>query len=169
MSSRNDKKLLDQVREVMRLKHYSIHTERSYCDWIKRYVLFHRMNSRDDLAGGEKKIEQFLTHLAIEKNIAPATQNQAMNALVFLYKKIGVRVFRCLTIHVSELNADPASLINLASDSRYRVCPQVSLLPRRCSFEQVGLGLDCPHPLGNINQFRSLVLTSRVFRFISAR
>lgn len=88
MSSRNDKKLLDQVRELMRLKHYSIHTERSYCDWIRRYVLFHKMTSRDDLAGGEKKIEQFLTHLAIEKNIAPATQNQAMNALVFLYKKV---------------------------------------------------------------------------------
>jgi len=88
VSSRKDKKILDQVREVMRLKHYSIHTERSYCDWIRRYVLFHRMNSRDDLVGGEKKIEQFLTHLAIEKNIAPATQNQAMNALVFLYKKV---------------------------------------------------------------------------------
>jgi integron integrase len=88
VSSRNEKKLLDQVRDVMRLKHYSIHTERSYCDWIKRYVLFHKMTSRDDLAGGEEKIEQFLTHLAIEKNIAPATQNQAMNALVFLYKKV---------------------------------------------------------------------------------
>ncbi len=88
MSSRNEKKLLDQVREVMRLKHYSIHTERSYCDWIKRFVFFHKMKSHDDLAGGEQKIEQFLTHLAIEKNIAPATQNQAMNALVFLYKKV---------------------------------------------------------------------------------
>ncbi len=72
----------------MRLKHYSIHTERAYCDWIKRYVLFHGMTSREDLADGENKIEQFLTHLAIEKNIAPATQNQAVNALVFLYKKV---------------------------------------------------------------------------------
>jgi len=88
VSSENDNRLLDQVRDVMRLKHYSIHTERAYCDWIKRYVLFHGMTSREDLADGENKIEQFLTHLAIEKNIAPATQNQAVNALVFLYKKV---------------------------------------------------------------------------------
>lgn len=88
MSSKNEKRLLEQVKDVMRLKHYSIHTERAYCDWIKRYVRFHKMTSRDDLAGGEEKIEQFLTHLALEKNIAPATQNQAMNALVFLYKKV---------------------------------------------------------------------------------
>jgi len=88
MSSNKEKKLLDQVREIMRLNHYSIHTERTYTDWIKRYVRFHRMNSRKDLQNGEKKIEQFLTHLAVECNVAPSTQNQAMNALVFLYKKI---------------------------------------------------------------------------------
>ena len=53
-------KLLDQVREVMRLKHYSIRTERCYCDWIRRYIHFHRMRSRDDLQGAEPKIELFL-------------------------------------------------------------------------------------------------------------
>ena len=72
----------------MRLKHYSIHTERTYCDWIKRFVNFHSMSSRDDLKNGEQKIEAFLTHLAVKQNVAPATQNQAMNALVFLYKKV---------------------------------------------------------------------------------
>ena len=80
--------LLDEVKNVLRLKHYSIHTERSYCDWIKKYILFHKMSSRHDLANGEQKIEQFLTFLAVKKNIAPATQNQAMNALVFLYKQV---------------------------------------------------------------------------------
>ena len=50
----------------MRLYHYSIHTERAYCDWIKRYVLHHRMASREDLKDGEKKITEFLTHLAVE-------------------------------------------------------------------------------------------------------
>ncbi len=88
MSSKKDKKLLDEVKDVLRLKHYSIHTERSYCDWIKKFVLFHKMTSRLDLVDGEQKIEQFLTDLAVHKNIAPATQNQAMNALVFLYKKV---------------------------------------------------------------------------------
>jgi len=52
---------LDEVRDVMRLHRYSIHTERTYCDWIKKYILFHNMKSREDLADGEKKIET--THL----------------------------------------------------------------------------------------------------------
>jgi len=88
VSIRKDKKLLEEVKDVMRLKHYSIHTERSYCDWIKRFVIYHKMSSRQDLEKGEQKIEQFLTDLAVNKHIAPATQNQAMNALVFLYKKV---------------------------------------------------------------------------------
>ena len=79
---------MDQVRGVMRLHHYSIHTERSYCDWIVRYVAFHRMQSREDLVGGEAKIEAFLTHLAQKLDVAPSTQNQALNALVFLYKAV---------------------------------------------------------------------------------
>ncbi len=84
----NNKKILEEVRDVLRLHHYSIHTERSYCDWIRRYIVFHNMRSRLDLENGEKKIESFLTHLAVEKDISPSTQNQAMNALVFLYKKV---------------------------------------------------------------------------------
>jgi integron integrase len=85
---KKEKKLLDQVRDFMRLKHYSIHTERTYCEWIKRYIFFHKMVSREDLKNGEEKIEKFLTHLAVAENVAPSTQNQAMNALVFLYKKV---------------------------------------------------------------------------------
>lgn len=88
MSTPKGRKLLDEVRDVMRLLHYSIHTERTYCDWIKRYALFHRMKSRDDLADGERKIELFLTDLAVNQNVSKSTQNQAMNALVFLYKKV---------------------------------------------------------------------------------
>ena len=81
-------KLLDQVRHVLRLHHYSIHTERSYIDWIKRYVRFHKMSRREDLADGERKIEAFLTDLAVRGKVAASTQNQAMNALVFLYRKV---------------------------------------------------------------------------------
>ena len=80
--------LLDQVRQVLRLHHYSIHTERSYVDWIVRFVRFHSMRSREDLLPAEAKIESFLTDLAVDANVAPATQNQAMNALVFLYKRV---------------------------------------------------------------------------------
>ena len=58
-------KLLEQVRQVLRLHHYSIHTERSYVDWIVRFVRFHGMRSREDLFPGEAKIESFLTDLAV--------------------------------------------------------------------------------------------------------
>ena len=83
------KKILEEVREVMRRKHYSIHTERTYCGWITRFILFHGMKKREELfIESEQKIEMFLTQLALEGKVAPATQNQAMNALVFLYKKV---------------------------------------------------------------------------------
>jgi len=82
-------KLLDQVREVMRLKHYSIRTERSYCDWIRRYIHFHRMKLREELlAEPESKMELFLSDLAVNGRVAASTQNQAFNALLFLYNQI---------------------------------------------------------------------------------
>jgi integron integrase len=87
-NSPSQPKLLDQVRNVLRLHHYSIHTETSYVDWIKRYIRFHHMTRRDDLADGERKIEAFLTDLAVNGKVTPSTQNQAMNALVFLYRKV---------------------------------------------------------------------------------
>ena len=74
-------KLLAQVRNFRRLHHYSIHTERSYLDWIKRYVHFHQMRCREDLAEGEKKIEAFLTDLAVQGKVAASTQNQAFGVV----------------------------------------------------------------------------------------
>ena len=74
-TNQKDRKLLDEVHDVMRLLHYSINIERTYCDWIKQYIRFHKMMTRQDLAGGEAKIEEFLTHLAVEKAVSPSTQN----------------------------------------------------------------------------------------------
>jgi hypothetical protein len=74
-------KLLGQVREVMRLKHYSLRTERCYCDWIRRYIHFHRMGSREDLQGAEPKIELFLSDLAVNGHVAASTQNQAFGVV----------------------------------------------------------------------------------------
>jgi hypothetical protein len=72
-------KLLDQVREVMRLKHYSLSTERTYCDWIRRYIRFHAMQSREELFDGpEGRIELFLSDLAVNGQVAASTQNQAL-------------------------------------------------------------------------------------------
>lgn len=82
-------RLMDEVRGVMRRLHYSIHTERSYCDWIAQFVRFHKMESREELLGaGTAEIETFLSYLAEERNVAASTQNQALNALVFLYKRV---------------------------------------------------------------------------------
>jgi site-specific recombinase XerD len=81
-------KLLDQVREAMRRKHYSIRTERCYCDWIRRYVHFHKMRSREELSQEPKaKVELFLSDLAVRGQVA-ATQNQAFNGLLFLYREV---------------------------------------------------------------------------------
>ena len=80
------KKLLDQVRDVLRLKHYSYRTEQSYVDWITRYILFHDKRHPKDM--GVPEIEAFLTHLAVEGHVAASTQNQALSALLFLYHEV---------------------------------------------------------------------------------
>ena len=85
-ASRKEKKLLDQMRDVMRLKHYSIRTERSYCDWVERFIRYHRMRHPRDMR--EEEVSEFLTHLAREGRVAASTQNQALSALLFLYKEV---------------------------------------------------------------------------------
>jgi len=79
-------RLLDQVRDAIRAKHYSIRTEQAYLDWIKRFIYFHGKRHPAELAASD--VEQFLTHLAVERNVAAATQNQAKSALLFLYKAV---------------------------------------------------------------------------------
>jgi hypothetical protein len=69
------KRLLDQVKYTLRLKHYSIRTEHSYISWIKRYILFHRKRHPKEM--GANEIEEFLTHLAVDLKVASSTQNQA--------------------------------------------------------------------------------------------
>lgn len=82
----HSKKLLDQVRDVLRLKHYSYRTEESYVDWIKRFILFHNKRHPKDM--GRAEVQAFLTHLAVDGNVAASTQNQAFSALLFLYREV---------------------------------------------------------------------------------
>lgn len=82
----NKPKLLDQVRDVLRRRHYSIRTEQSYIDWIKRFILYHDKRHPNEMA--EEEVAQFLTHLARDRDVAPSTQNQALSALLFLYKDV---------------------------------------------------------------------------------
>jgi integron integrase len=83
---KQSRKLLDQVRDVLRLKHYAIRTEEAYVSWIKRYILFH--GKRHPAEMGASEIEAFLTHLAVDRKVAASTQNQALSALLFLYNKL---------------------------------------------------------------------------------
>jgi integron integrase len=77
-------RLLDQVREAIRVRHYSYRTEQQYVAWIRRYILFHNRRHPLDLGGPE--VESFLTHLATDRRVAAATQAQALAAVLFLYK-----------------------------------------------------------------------------------
>lgn len=79
-------KLLDQVRARLRVKHYSIRTEHSYVDWIKRFIWFHDKRHPKDM--GAQEIEAFLTHLAVKGRVSASTQNQAKSALLFLYREV---------------------------------------------------------------------------------
>jgi integron integrase len=80
------KKLLEQMRDVIRLKHYSYRTEESYLSWAKRFILFH--NKRHPKEMGVPEIEAFLTHLAVEQHVAASTQNQALCSVLFLYRHV---------------------------------------------------------------------------------
>jgi integron integrase len=79
-------KLLDQVREAIRLRHYSYRTEQQYVAWIRRYILFHEKRHPRELGGPH--VESFLTHLAVDCQVTAATQAQALAAILFLYKHV---------------------------------------------------------------------------------
>lgn len=79
-------RLLDQVRDRIRFKQYSIRTERAYVDWIRQFILFH--GKRHPAEMGAAEVEAFLTHLAVAGNVAASTQNQALSALLFLYREV---------------------------------------------------------------------------------
>jgi integron integrase len=80
------RKLLDQVGDAIRTKHYSYRTEQTYKDWIKRYILFHDKRHPKDM--GAEEVQAFITHLAVEKNVSASTQNQALSAVLFLYRHV---------------------------------------------------------------------------------
>jgi site-specific recombinase XerD len=79
-------RLLEQLRSRLRTRHYSPHTEAAYVDWVRRYVLFH--DRRHPRTMGAREIAAFLSHLAIERHVSASTQNQALAALLFLYRHV---------------------------------------------------------------------------------
>lgn len=93
------KKLLDQYRDALRVRHYSYRTEVTYISWVRHYILFHKKRHPRDMDVSE--INAFITHLATEKNVAASTQNQAISAILFLYR------------HVLDLELDETALISI--------------------------------------------------------
>jgi len=79
-------RLMDQVREVLRYHHYAMRTEAAYCAWIRKFIRFNGLRHRRDM--GKAEIERFLSHLAINRGVAAATQNQALNSILFLYREV---------------------------------------------------------------------------------
>ena len=131
-------KLLGEVRQAIRRRHYSDRTEKAYVHWIKRYIFFH--NKRHPLEMAESEIAQFLSSLATEGRVSASTQNQALNALLFLYhevlsKKIGLidRVVRAKR---------PQRLpVVLTKDEVKKVIDQMSGVPRLMAVLLYGAGL----------------------------
>ena len=79
-------KLLDRFRESLRSRHYSIRTEQTYCQWVKRFIFFHKMRHPAEMC--ESEINAFLTHLSVKEKISSSTQTQALSALLFLYRYV---------------------------------------------------------------------------------
>lgn len=79
-------RLLDQVREIIRIRHYSIRTEQAYLQWIRRFILFNAKRHPREM--GAPELTAFLSHLAIQRNVAASTQNQALHAVLFLYREV---------------------------------------------------------------------------------
>ena len=79
-------RLFDRVRDAIRNRHYSRRTEKAYVGWIKRYIFFHAKRHPAEM--GAPEVTRFLTSLAVDGHVAASTQNQALNALVFLYRVV---------------------------------------------------------------------------------
>lgn len=86
VAPQKSKKLLEQVSDALRAKHYSYRTEQAYIDWIRRYILFHKKRHPNEM--GENEISSFIVYLATERKVATSTQNQALSAILFLYRVV---------------------------------------------------------------------------------
>jgi len=86
ISPEKPKKLLEQMRDILRMKHYSIKTEETYLHWVKRFIFFHDKRHPKDM--GAEEVAAFLRHLAVKLNVSASTQNQSFNAIIFLYRDV---------------------------------------------------------------------------------
>jgi integron integrase len=124
-------KLLDQVREKIRIRHYSYKTEKTYVHWIKEFILYHGKRHPAEMA--EPEIEKYLTYLAIDRNVSASTQNQAFAAILFLYREIIGRELKNISamrakkaVHIpTVLTHDEAMNVIMHTSGVYRIIAQI--------------------------------------------
>ena len=129
---------MDEVRAAIRVRHYSIRTEQAYLDWTRRFILFHGKRHPRDM--GEREVAAFLTHLAVERRVAAATQKQALNALVFLYKRVLERPLGDIE-GVAPASRPPKLPVVLTTDEIGRVLASLSGVYWLIACLQYGSGL----------------------------
>jgi integron integrase len=140
MANRPDKpkKLMDQVRDELRLKHYSLRTEYSYCDWIERFIRFHHLRHPKEM--GEMEVSSFLTQLARDGRVAAATQNQALSALLFLYKHVLKQEMGWLD-NVERVKRPARAPVVLTRDEVHKIFAHLHGMPRLMARLLYGSGL----------------------------
>ena len=129
---------MDQVRDVLRLKHYSLRTERSYCDWIERFIRFHHLRHPKEM--GEVEVSSFLTQLARDARVAAATQNQALSALLFLYKHVLKQEIGWLD-NVERIKRPARVPVVLTRDEVHKIFAHLHGMPRLMAGLLYGSGL----------------------------
>jgi integrase len=131
-------KLLDQVRQAIRTRHYSDKTEKAYVHWIKRYIFFHNKRHPGEMA--EAEIAQFLTSLATQGHVSASTQNQALNALLFLYQEVLNKTIG-LVAGVVRANRPRRLPVVLTKEEVKRIIDHMSGVPRLMALLLYGTGL----------------------------
>lgn len=131
-------RLLQQVRHAVRTRGYSVRTEKTYVAWIRRFILFH--SRRHPITMGDAEIREFITHLAVERRVAPATQNQALAAILFLFKHVLRKPVGFVEGIVHSKTSRKLPVV-LAPDEVRRILEQLAGVPRLCALLMYGGGL----------------------------
>lgn len=111
-----EKKLLEQVSDAIRAKHYSFRTEKTYIDWIRRFILFH--NKRHPREMGVPEVQDFIIHLATKNNVSASTQNQALSAVTFLYRHVLQQELQFPTDTIRPGRSKPLPVVLTAQEAR---------------------------------------------------
>lgn len=123
-------RLLQQVRRAVRTRGYSVRTEKTYVGWIRRFILFH--SRRHPITMGDAEIREFITHLATDKRVAPATQNHALAAILFLFKQV-LRQQVGFVEGIVHSNPSRTLPVVLAPEEVRRILEKLAGTPRLCA------------------------------------